>query len=206
MSKLKEEMIKIHENTDFKVNFAGVTQLGEFKYTHGGSVRPGLGYHIHYTNDKQEVFMTEDTHNSNSKIIEKVNGSQSLFSTYSELNSQVKEDYPSKHTPLPSESDYRIGTFKRYFTQKANNLNGEIFEIKEEDNEINNLFRYIVLDWRISGLKSEVIRDNQVTIDLISRIRGNEQFRKILFPLQLWNPPQGSSDDIQEKLSRRKIM
>ena len=206
MSKLKEEMMKIHEDTDFKVNFAGVTQLGEFKYTHGGSVQPGLGYHIHYTNDKEEVFMTDDTHNSSSKIIEKVNGNQSLFSTYSELNSQVKEDYPSKHTPLPSESDYRIGTFKRYFAQKLNNVNGEIFEIKEEDNDINILFRYIVLDWRISGKKSEVIRDNQVTIDSISRTRGNEQFRKILFPLQLWNPPKNSIDDIQEKLSRRKIM
>lgn len=206
MSKLKEDMKKIHDKTDFKVKFAGVTQLGEFRYTHGGSVQPGLEYHIHYTNDKEEVFMTGGSHNSSSKIIEKVNGSQSLFSTYSELNSQVREDYPSKHTPLPSESDYRIGTFKRYFTQKANNLDGEIFEIKEEDTEINSLFRYIVLDWRIGGLKSEVIRDNQVTIDSISRIRGNEQLRKILFPLQYWNPPKGSVDDIQAKLNRRKIM
>ena len=206
MSKHREQIKQIHDNTDFKVELAGTTELGEFIYDHGGGVRPGLDYHIHYTNDKQEVFMTDDTHNSSSKIIEKVNGGQSLFSTYSELNSQVKEDYPKKYTPLPSDSDYRIGTFKRYFAQKANNLDGEIFEIEEEDNEINNLFRYIVLDWRISGLKSEVIRDNQVTIDLISVTRGNEQFRKILFPLQLWNPPKGSPDDIQSKLDRRKII
>ena len=39
MSKLKEEMMEVHEDTDFKVNFAGVTQLGEFRYTHGGSVQ-----------------------------------------------------------------------------------------------------------------------------------------------------------------------
>ena len=71
MSKLKEEMMKIHKNTDFKVNFAGVTQIGEFIYTHGGSVRPGLEYHIHYTNDKEEVFMTGNTHNPSSKIIER---------------------------------------------------------------------------------------------------------------------------------------
>ena len=206
MSKLKEEMMKVHENTDFKVNFAGVTRLGEFKYTHGGLVQPGLGYHIHYTNDKQEVFMTDDTHNSSSKIIEKVNGSQSLFSTYSELNLQVKEDYPKKYTPQPSDSDYRIGTFIRYFAQKANNLNGEIFEIEEEDNGKNNLFRYIVLEWTISGKKVDVIRINTETIESISRVRGNEQFRKILFPLQLWNPPKGSPDDIRSKLDRRKII
>ena len=33
-----------------------------------------------------------------------------------------------------------------------------------------------------------------------------EQLRKILFPLQLWNPPKGSIDDIKAKLRRRKIM
>ena len=57
MSSLRENMMRIHENTDFKVNFAGVTNLNEFKYSHGGKVRPGLEYHIHYTNNKQEVFI-----------------------------------------------------------------------------------------------------------------------------------------------------
>lgn len=207
MASLKQQMMQIHESTDFKVNFAGVTQFGEFQYTHGGSVRPGLEYHIHYTNNKKEVFMTGGSHNSNSKIIEKVTGSKSLFSTYSELNSQVKEDYPSKHKPLPSKSDYRIGKFQRYFTQKANNLNGELFEITKDDFEnTNNLFRYFSISWTVSGVKSEVIRDNTRVINSASSDRGNEQLRKILFPLQYWNPPQGSSDDIQEKLSRRKIM
>ena len=96
MSKLKEEMMKIHKNTDFKVNFAGVTQIGEFIYTHGGSVRPGLEYHIHYTNDKEEVFMTGNTHNPSSKIIERVNG-KTLFSTYSELISKTKKQYPKNY-------------------------------------------------------------------------------------------------------------
>ena len=68
MAKLKEDMERVHENTDFKVNFAGVTQMGEFRYTHGGSVQPGLEYHIHYTNDKKEVYMTGGIHNSSSKI------------------------------------------------------------------------------------------------------------------------------------------
>ena len=50
MSKYREDIKKIHDNTDFRVNFAGVTQLDEFVYEeHGGSVRPGLEYHVHYT-------------------------------------------------------------------------------------------------------------------------------------------------------------
>ena len=64
----------------------------------------------------------------------------------------------------------------------------------------------MVLDWTISGKKVDVIRINTETIESISRVRGNEQFRKILFPLQLWNPPKGSPDDIQSKLDRRKII
>ena len=206
MGQLRKNMEKVHDNTDFVVESAGVTRVGEFRYPHGGSVKAGLSYHIHYTNDKEEVFMTAGIHNDDSKIIEKVNGNTSLFSKYSELNFKVKEDYPKKHTPQPSDSDYRIGTFKRYFAQKANNLDGEIFEIQEEDNGINNLFRYMVLNWTISGKKVDVIRINTNTIESISRVRGNEQFRKILFPLQLWNPPKNSPDDIQSKLDRRKII
>ena len=60
---------QIHDNTDFKVEFAGTTELGEFIYDHGGGVRPGLDYHIHYTNDKEEVYMTGGTHIKSSKII-----------------------------------------------------------------------------------------------------------------------------------------
>ena len=113
MGKLKQEMEKIHENTDFKVLFAGITQVGEFRYTHGGSVQPGLEYHIHYTNNKEEVFMTGGAHNSNSKIIEKVNDTKSMFSTYSNLNLLRKQSYPKQISPIPTESDYRIGSFIR---------------------------------------------------------------------------------------------
>jgi len=207
MSKLKKEMKKVHENTDFKTNFAGITQPNQFKYKHGGSVRPGLEYHAHYTNNKREVFMTGGAHSSSSKIIIKTDGSSSLFSTYTKMKAQIKKHYPSKYTPIPTEGDYGVGTMNRYFTQKANNLNSELFEITKDDfDKSNNLFRYLQITWRLTGLKSEVLRDNTRTIDNFSRTRGNEQLKKILFPLQLWNPPKGSIEDIQEKLRRRKIM
>ena len=207
MSKFKKEIESIHKKTDFKTEFAGVTELGEFKYTHGGSVRPGVEYHVHYTNDKKEVFMTGGFHNSNSKIIEKVSGSKSLFSIYTKLKTSFKQEYPKKHSPIPTDGDYGIGNLTRYFAQKSNNLNAELFEITKEDFENkNNLFRYFQIEWKITGVKSEIIRENTRTMNAYARIRGNEQLTKIVFPLQYWNPPEGSSDDIQEKLSRRKIM
>jgi hypothetical protein len=207
MASLKEEVKRVHEVTDFKTDFAGVTQLGEFKYTHGGSVKPGLDYHIHYTNNKKEVYMTGGSHSSSSKIIKKINGYKSLFSKYTSMKFSVKGEYPSKHKPFPVESDYGVGTLNRYFAQKVNNSNGELFEISEEDfNNQNILFRYIEINWRISGKKSEVIRDNRRTIDSFSRTRGNELLTKILFPLQFWKPPKDSPEELQEKLDRRKII
>tara|TARA_Y100000361_G_C11158838_1_gene345853 strand:+ start:2985 stop:3602 length:618 start_codon:yes stop_codon:yes gene_type:complete len=205
MSKLKKDMEKVHEDTDFKIEFAGTTQTGEFFYTHGGSVPSGLDYHIHYTNKKREVFMTGGIHNSESKIINRIINN-SMFNTYSKLQNIKKQSYPSKSNPKPTESDYRIGTYKRYFAQKANNLDSELFEISQDNFEINNLYRYISITWKVTGLKSEVFNFNTNQVLPLSEERGNEQLLNILSPLQYWNPPKGSVDDIQEKLSRRKIM
>ena len=204
MASLKEDMIEVLKDTDFVKNYVGTTQLGEFKYTHGGSVQPGLEYHIHYTNDKKEVFMLGGALTRNSKIIEK-NDNKSLFSTYNKLIASNKEVYPKKYTPLPSESDYRIGSFRRYFTQKANNLNGELFEIsKDSYGNKNSLFRYFEIGWRITGLRTEVSRDNNAIILGNASVMGNESLVKILFPLQFYKAPKDSVDDISERLSRRK--
>ena len=205
MSSLKEEMMRVHERTDFKVNFAGITQLGEFRYTHGGSVRPGLEYHVHYTNNKQKIYMTGGSHNSSSKIIEKNGTDESMFYVYNTLIVKEKEDYPKKHRPLPVESDYRIGSFTRYFTQKANNPVDELFEISEEDyNSKNNLFRYFEIRWRISGTKKEVIVENLNTLLSQVKIRGNESLSKKLYPLQFWKPNPDSQENMQRKLGRLK--
>ena len=200
MSKYKENAKRVHNNTDFRTQFAGVTQVGEFVYDeHESRVQPGLQYHIHYTNSKNEVFMLDGFHSSSSKIIKKVGGVKSLFTRYSELSETTKEKYPVIIIPIPSDSDYRTGSFTRYFTQIANDLTADIFEISEEDNDQqNNLFRYIDFKWRISGTKSEVTRDNQRTMNNI-----NSDFVGIirkLFPLQLWKPKKNSPTDLQNKL------
>ena len=204
MTNLKEEVLAVHENTDFVRNYAGVTQLDEFRYTHGGSVQPDLEYHIHYTNDKKEVFMTGGIHTLSSKIIEK-RGKKSLFSTYTDLKSTSKKAYPEKYTPKPTDSDYRIGIITRYFTQKANNLKGELYEIsKDSYGNKNSLFRYFEIGWRITGLRTEVSRDNNAIILGNASVMGNESLVKILFPLQFYKAPKDSVDDISERLSRRK--
>ena len=143
--------------------------------------------------------MLDGFHSSSSKIIKKVGGVKSLFTRYSELSETTKEKYPVIIIPIPSDSDYRIGSFTRYFTQLANNPSADIFEISEEDNDQQSvLYRYIDFKWRISGTKNEVTRDNQRTMDSI-----NSDFVGIirkLFPLQLWKPKKNSPADLQNKL------
>ena len=110
-SSLKEQMYRVHINTDFVENNAGITTVGEFQYTHGGLVRPGLEYHIHYTKDKREVYMTGGVHNSSSKIIEKIRSSKDIrfdvnnykktvYGRYSDVKTLNRENYPSKTLPI----------------------------------------------------------------------------------------------------------
>ena len=93
---------------------------------------------------------------------------------------------------------------KRYFTQKANDRNADIFEVSKKDfNNKNNLYRYTSFQWRISGKKEEVIRDNRKTM------RGQEKdypgISRLLFPLQLWIPPKNSLESLEKKLSLLKF-
>ena len=143
-----------------------------------------LEYHIHYTNTKREVFMTGGSHTTSSKIIEKIDGSKSLFSTYTKIkNVHLKNEYPKKYNPIPSEGDYGGGSLNRYFTQKANNLNGELFEISKEDfGKKNTLFRYVKISWRLTGKKSEVIRDNTRTINTFSIQEETKSYEKYYLP------------------------
>ena len=90
MANLKEEMIRVHNNSERIVLFAGVTKPNEFEYTHGGMVKPGVEYHIHYTLNKKEVYMTGATHTSSSKIIKKIEARLQKFldkqEAYDKLN------------------------------------------------------------------------------------------------------------------------
>mgnify|MGYP003118594637 FL=1 len=216
MSSLKEQMYEIHEDTDFVENNAGITVVGEFRYTHGGIVRPGLEYHIHYTKSKREVYMTGGVHTASSKIIEKIRSERdkrfkenkfekTIYGRYSDVKNLNRDNYPKKISIFPSDSDYRVGTITRYFAQKANNTEDDLFEISEEDSQNTNpLFRYLSFEWRISGTRQEVFRDNQRTIDSLIQEVGNKTLENKLRPLRLWKAEEGSKEDIENKLDLLK--
>ena len=201
MSKYKDEIKNIHDNTDFKINFAGITTEGEFIYKeHGGSVQPGLEYHLHHTNTKQEVFMLGGAHNPSSKIIEKVKGDKSLFKRYNELNKTVKDKYPENIKNPPTDSDYRIGSYTRYFAKSLTEIDGEVFEVTEDDFENQNiLFQYVDFTWRISGKRDEVERENNITLEIINADMPG--IARKLSTFEYYRPPKNSPDSLEKKLS-----
>ena len=194
----KKQIRKIKANIERTIQGL-YTKPQEFIYEQtGGFVRPGMVYSVYYTLSKKEVYLTGITDTSNSKVIKKVNN-KTMFSKYSELKTPIRQKYPEIISVNPTESDYRIGSITRYFTQKGNNKNSDIFEISKEDFEDqNNLYKYTSFRWRISGKREEVIRDNGRTI----RIQEIDYpgISKLLFPLQLWKPSKNSAESLQKKL------
>jgi hypothetical protein len=163
-----------------------------------GFVRPDMVYSVYYTLSKKEVYLTGITDTSTSKIIKRVNN-KTMFSKYVDLKVPIRQKYPEIISVNPSDSDYRIGSITRYFAQKGNNKNSDIFEISKRDfGSKNNLYKYTSFRWRISGKREEVIRDNGRTI----RIQEIDYpgISKILSPLQLWKPPKNSAESLQKKL------
>ena len=197
----KEKIKQIHDDTDFKIPFAGITETGEFVYEqHNGRVQAGLEYHIHYTKDKKEVYMLGGSHTPTSKIIRKVSGPRTLFSKYTTLKVTNRQDYPSITPAFPSESDYGIGKFTRYFARALTSSDAPIFEISKDDfNNKNTLFEYVDFGWRITGIRDEVYSINNIAITL-----ANERMPGIyreLSALQFWRPPANSPQTIENKLS-----
>jgi|6_EtaG_2_1085325.scaffolds.fasta_scaffold03715_2 hypothetical protein len=176
------------------------TKPREFIYDDTNSyVKPDTLYSVYYTLSKTEQFLTGILESSTSRMI-RPTGQRSLYGQYTAIKSTQRQKYPKTTPMVPSESDYRIGEITRYFTQRANNPNSEIFEISKEDSENeNSLYKYTIFQWRISGTREEVIRENQGTIR--SQQREYPNITKVLFPLQLWIPPKNSPDDLEKKLS-----
>ncbi len=201
---IKEKIKIIHEMTDRKVSNAGVTELGEFRYDMtNGKVPAGLDYHIHYTSDGNEVFMSGGTHNSDSRIINRVNGVATVFSQYKKINSVPKTAYPIKTVLSPTVNDYKTGYITRYFAQAVNEDTREVFETSKLYYEAQNtLYIYGQCRWKITGDKNTVGRQN-----IASALRLNKTLRgvtRILTPYQYWRPSVDSQDYLERRLALRR--
>lgn len=61
---------------------------------------------------------------------------------------------PNTIVPIPTEDDYRLGFIRRYFTQRANDSNGHIFEINAStysEYMDSPFWKVVDLKWRLTG-------------------------------------------------------
>ena len=199
----KQEIQIIKTNNER--NIQGLrTKPQEFIYEETrGFVKSNMLYSIYYTFDKDEVYLTGINQSTNSKLIERVKN-QTLYSRYSDISSLTRQDYPKITPAKPSASDYKIGEITRYYVQIANDTSKPIFEVSLKDyGKQNDLYRYTQFQWRISGTKEEVRRDNQRTINSLEDEYPN--ISRTLVPLSLWKPKRNSFDYIKNKLESIKI-
>lgn len=73
--------------------------------------------------------------------------------------------------PFPQEVDYKNGYILRYFTQKANDKNGHIYELDSTTYmklNLNPFYKTISLRWKITGTDEEIREANYKSVKLAS--------------------------------------
>ena len=198
----KQQIQAIKENNERTLQGLR-TGFREFIYDEtGGYVKPDKLYSVYYTLTKKQVYLTGIQNTYNSKIINKV-VENDLFARYSKIKTSTRQDYPGVTPAVPTDTDYKNGSITRYFTQIGNDKTKPVFEVSVKDyDKQNDLYKYTQINWRITGKKQEVERDNQLTIN--SLLKEYPTITKTLTPLQFWIPSKDSRDTIENKLKRLK--
>ena len=162
-----------------------VTKEFQFVTNQGKFVKKGTAYHIHYTKDLGEHFMTGIEHNNIlSKLIFPLdNVGITQFGYYSSLNKQEPLILESTVT-YPTEKDYKKGSFTRYFARKANEEKSSPFEVSNADSGTSPLYIYATVNWNLKGTKAQIFFRNNKQIALAMKTIPN--IYRILSPYQFY--------------------
>ena len=177
-----------------------MTKKREFIYGDGILVKSGIPYHIHYTKDNDEYFMTGETHGSVSRLIFPLKRYKTTFGYYNVLNKQ-SQLYISSQATTPTDDDYDNGSFTRYFAQKANEKDSPVFEVSVDDYQSSSLYEYVTLTWHISGDRTEVYRANSLEVFKAQKKLPN--VNRVLTPFQYYRFSENLSnlDNIRNRLA-----
>ena len=200
---MKKELIDIITKSSVEViKNAGVTKEREFVDSKDIFVPKGIPYHIHYTSDKREYYMTSGEHETNSILIFK-QGKPTDFKRYRDLVGRKSQQYLEETRSVPGELDYDKGFFTMYFARQASNKTGKIFEISEKDFlKKTPLYTKISIQLQITGSKEIVREQNIREIFKIIRSLGGEF--NTLQPLQFYRPSKNTKESVQDRLKSYK--
>ena len=92
------------------------------------------------------------------------------------LNKSTYKNLPFQHYPIPTEDDYKLGVFTRYFCVKNNEniyleLNKDTYDklVKQDENWSWQLYTPFSILWTITGEENEVKQTNENTVLLQER-------------------------------------
>ena len=74
---------------------------------------------------------------------------------------------PISYFPKPTDGDYYNGYIERYFIQKANDINAPIFEIEAinaSNENFNDYYSIVSVQWRLTGIPQEIMESNSNSI------------------------------------------
>jgi hypothetical protein len=127
-------------------------------------------------NEKKEVNINKISNTSLiSKLKENINNLYKNQIIYLNLKDSYLFSFetPREVRPLPTENDYKNGYFIRFFIKKRNDSTNKILEIDnkqfqkigELENNINkNIYFGIQLDWKITGPKNDIVKNNIIEV------------------------------------------
>ena len=179
-------------------------ELNEFVYSNGNPVKEGTAYHIHYTTDLEEYYMTETNHNKDKSLLIYPKKPLTNFSTYNNLNKQNQMLLKPK-TFNPTESDYAKDFVNRTFVRKTNEKQTPIFEISNSQLGVSPLYDYVQIKWYISGKKKLVQKRNSREIEEAAKTLPS--IKKYLSVFQYYRSEESdeTKEDILAKLGVQNV-
>jgi len=182
-----------------------ITKEGEFQFEIGGLVREGVPYHIHYTVDKKEYYMTGPEHHPLLSKLMTRRKNESIFSQYINVFPAKREKYLDAHSFELTEGDLETGYTRRYFAKLKSNPMSTPIEIKEKTfNGKHENYDKTSVKWRLSGTRDEIEKSNLAAFTLASRDISN--IATNLDPLEFWESDAPNySDAVGERLEKLKV-
>ena len=177
------------------------TNGGELVYLFSNTLENYIGYY--YTTSDGKIFTGRNPNDKPNQQLERISVENN--NTLQEENSYYLLDLgysrasgnqfqgtppinPSQTINFPTEEDYKIQEFQRYFTSKVNEINyievsNETYKrFLEQDPLVNfQLYFPFSIPWLISGDRNNVINVNKKTIERVSRnfnLRGFKSYFK----------------------------
>jgi len=195
-----DEIRDVHSKTVRIVTDAGIVpDNSSFLYKSNDTpVKKGTAYHIHYTTDFKEVYMTGAKHQPTSRIIRPLSNKGDYENYTNNRGKQYSLLKPRMIRGTPKTTDYVAGTFTRYFAKKLNDETEPVAEVNEKFNSP--LYNTISVQWNIRGPLKKIYLQNSLIISGLQN--NNPQVAKLLSnPLEYVRVPEITNDiDIKKRL------